>query len=286
MLSPSGKLIGDFTVSCLDEDSFFLIASFSAQAYHMRWFVQHLPETGVNLRNVSTERVGFQIAGPDARRLLASAVMADVSNTALPFLAVDQFDIGVCRAHIQRISYTGDLGYEIYVDQKDQVALYEALSQAGTDFQMKPFGMRAMMSLRLEKSFCAWMREYRPDYMPTEVGLERFVDYDKTREFIGKTSVLRERETDPKRRLCTFLVDANDADVHGDEPIWLGDEVVGFATSGGFAHYVCQSLALGFLPVSLIAEDREVEIEILGDRRKAVVKRKPLFDPQGIRMRT
>ena len=286
MLSPSGKLIGDFTVSCLDEDSFFLIASFSAQAYHMRWFIQHLPETGVNLRNVSTERVGFQIAGPDARKLLASAVMTDVSNTALPFLAVDQFDIGACRAHIQRISYTGDLGYEIYVDQKDQVALYEALSQAGTDFQMKPFGMRAMMSLRLEKSFGAWMREYRPDYMPTEVGLERFVDYDKTREFIGKTSVLRERETDPKRRLCTFLVDANDADVHGDEPIWLGDEVVGFATSGGFAHYVGESLALGFLPVSLIAEDREVEIEILGDRRKAVVKRKPLFDPQGIRMRT
>ena len=286
MLSPSGKLIGDFTVSCLDEDSFFLIASFSAQAYHMRWLVQHLPETGVNLRNVSAERVGFQIAGPDARKLLASAVMTDVSNTALPFLAVDQFDVGVCRAHIQRISYTGDLGYEIYVDQKDQVALYEALSQAGTDFQMKPFGMRAMMSLRLEKSFGAWMREYRPDYMPTEVGLERFVDYDKTREFIGKTSVLRERETDPKRRLCTFLVDANDADVHGDEPIWLGDEVVGFATSGGFAHYVGESLALGFLPVSLIAEDREVEIEILGDRRKAVVKRKPLFDPQGIRMRT
>jgi dimethylglycine dehydrogenase len=286
MLSPSGKVIGDFTVSCLAENLFFLVASFSAQAYHMRWFIQNLPKTGVSVRNVSTEWVGFQIAGPDSRRLLASVVMRDVSNTAFPFLAVDQFDIGICRAHIQRISYTGDLGYEIYVDQNDQIALYEVLREAGTDFQLKPFGMRAMNSLRLEKSFGAWMREYRPDYMPVEVGLDPFIEYEKTVEFIGKTSALQEREDGVTRRLCTFVVNANDADVHGDEPIWVGDNVAGFATSGGFSHYIGESVALGFLPVPLITEGREVEIEILGDRRKAILKQEPLFDPQGMRMRS
>ena len=111
-------------------------------------------------------------------------------------------------------------------------------------------------------------------------------EYEKTVEFIGKTSALQEKETGVTRRLCTFVVNANDADVHGDEPIWVGDNVVGFATSGGFAHYIGESVALGFLPVPLIAEGCEVEIEILGDRRKATLKQEPLFDAQGMRMRS
>jgi dimethylglycine dehydrogenase len=251
----------------------------------MRWFLQHLPMSGVTLRNISNTCIGFQIAGPRAQDLLASVVLADVSTAALPFMAVTELDIGLCRAQVQRISFSGELGYEIYVNRDNQISLYEELTRAGKAFGLKPFGMRAMMSLRLEKSFGAWMREFKPDYMPVETGLDRFVSYDKSTDFIGKAAVVKEKMEGASRKLCTFVVDAADADVHGDEPIWVGEEVVGFVTSGGYAHYSGLSVAIGFLPVALITQDREVEIEILGERRKARMITEPLFDPKGERIR-
>ncbi len=130
-------------------------------------------------------------------------------------------DVGLCRALVQRVSYTGDLGYEIYVPAEDQFSLYETLTAAGDEFGLKPFGMRAMMSLRLEKSFGSWLREFKPDYTPVETGLDRFVAYNKPADFIGKAAALKEKAEGVKRRLSTFVVDAKDADVWGDEPIWL-----------------------------------------------------------------
>ena len=185
MLSPKGRLIGDFTMARLGPERFQLTASYAAQAFHMRWFEAHLPPYGVGVRNVSLERIGFQIAGPRARDVLAAAAPgSDVSNEALRFLDAREMEVGLVPALVCRISYTGDLGYEIYVDARHQVALYRALAAAGAGHGMRPFGMRAMMSLRLEKSFGAWMREYRPDYTPAETGLDRFVDLRK-RDFIA-----------------------------------------------------------------------------------------------------
>ncbi len=149
---------------------------------------------------------------------------------------------------------------------------------------MTPFGMRAMMSLRLEKSFGSWMREYRPDYTPAETGLDRFVSLKKN-DFIGRDAAMRERDTPPARHLTTFLVDADDADVVAYEPIFDGDDVVGFCTSGGYAHHAAKSVAIGFLPVERIADGAEFHIEILGKRRRAVVHTTPLFDPDALRMR-
>ncbi|MCY4453134.1 MAG: FAD-dependent oxidoreductase [Immundisolibacterales bacterium] len=291
MLSPTGRLVGDFTVARIAPERFQLTASYAAQAFHMRWFEAHLPAAGggggggVSLRNVSLERIGFQIAGPRARDVLAAATSDDVSNRALRFLDVREMEVGLVPAVVCRISYTGDLGYEIYVDPVHQVGLYQALAAAGDGHGMKPFGMRAMMSLRLEKSFGAWMREYRPEYTPAETGLDRFVDLRKN-EFIGRDAATRERDSPPGRRLCTFVVDARDADVWADEPIFAGDEVVGFVTSGGYAHWSEQSIALGFVPVELM-EDGGVEftIEILGERRAARLVHEPILDPRGERMR-
>ena len=291
MLSPTGRLVGDFTVARIAPERFQLTASYAAQAFHMRWFEAHLPAAGgggggVSLRNVSLERIGFQIAGPRARDVLAAATSADVSNRALRFLDVREMEVGLVPAVVCRISYTGDLGYEIYVDPVHQVGLYQALAAAGDGHGMKPFGMRAMMSLRLEKSFGAWMREYRPEYTPAETGLDRFVDLRKN-EFIGRDAAMRERDAPPGRRLCTFVVDARDADVWADEPIFAGDEVVGFVTSGGYAHWSERSIALGFVPVELM-EDGGVEftIEILGERRAARLVHEPILDPRGERMRS
>ncbi len=284
MLSEKGRLIGDFTITRRGPQEFQLTASYGARAYHMRWFDAHMGP-GVSLRDVSLERLGFQIAGPRARDLLARAARGDVSTAALPFMAARAYDIGLSRAWVQRVSYTGDLGYEIYVPAAEQTALYHVLAGAGADLGLRPFGMRAMMSLRLEKGFGSWMREFRPDYMPAETGLDRFVAYGKTADFIGKAAALAERDAGPKRRLCTFAVDAADADVWGDEPIWLDGEIAGFCTSGGYAHHAGVSVAIGFLPAHAIAEGRAAEIEILGERRPARVFTRPLFDPEGVRMR-
>ncbi|WP_350334450.1 GcvT family protein [Coralliovum pocilloporae] len=285
MLSPKGKLIGDFTISRLSDDVFQLTASYGAQAFHMRWFERHLPETGVSIRNISLERIGFQIAGPRARDLLARVARGDVSNEAFPFLSVRQMDVGLSSAIIQRVSYTGDLGYEIYVPADEQIALHDLLAEAGRDLGLRPFGMRAMMSLRLEKGFGSWMREFRPEYKPAETGMDRFMAYEKPADYIGKAAALSERDEGPRRRLCTFIVDASDADVVADEPIFDGEDVVGFVTSGGYAHYAQKSVAIGFLPVDMIEEGRTVDIEILGERRRAVLYTKPLFDPDAERMR-
>jgi len=232
MLSPKGRLIGDFTVSRLADDRFQLTASFSAQAYHMRWFQRHTPADGsVRIRNVSTERIGFQIAGPNARKLLARVTTADLSREAFPFLSVRTLDVGNCEALVQRVTYTGDLGYEIFVPAAKELALYYTLAEAGRDLGLRPFGMRAMMSLRLEKSFGSWLREFKPDYTPQETGLDRFMAYNKPADFIGKAAAAADKAKGPSRRLCTFVVEADDADVCGDEPIWHGGKVVGFVTS-------------------------------------------------------
>lgn len=285
MLSPKGRIIGDFTVAQLAPNLFQVTASFGAQAYHMRWFEGHLPGSGVSLRNVSKQRIGFQIAGPKAQELLGRVTRADVSTAALPFLAVREIDIGQCRAIVQRVSYTGDRGYEIYVPWHHQLALYDLLTDAGKDLGLRPFGMRAMMSLRLDKSFGSWMREFKPDYTPLETGLDRFVAYDKDAEFIGKAAALVEREQGVSRKLCSFTVDATDADAVAWEPIWHAGVVVGYVTSGGYSHYAEKSIAFGFLPTEMATEGRAVEIEILGEMVPARLYSEPLFDPDNSYLR-
>ena len=161
--------------------------------------------------------------------------------------------------------------------------LYKTLTDAGADLGLRPFGMRAMMSLRLEKSFGAWLREYKPDYTPAETGLDRFVSFKKA-DFIGRDAALAERETPPSRRLVTLVIDAYDADPVADEPVWHGDSVIGFVTSGGYAHYVQESVAMAMIPREL-DQDAALTIEILGERRPARLVRGPLFDPRGVRMR-
>jgi dimethylglycine dehydrogenase len=286
MLSRNGKIIGDWTIARTNEQTFRLTGSYSAQAFHMRWLEQHLPDDGsVTIENVSLDIVGFQIAGPKARDLLSRVARGDVSKEAFPFMAGRFMEVGLSDAYIQRVTYTGDLGYEIYVPIRQQAALFETLMQAGKDLGLRPFGMRAMMSLRLEKSFGSWLREFKPDYMPVETGLDRFVSYNKPVDFIGKEAAAKEKAEGPTRRLCTFVVDADDADVWGDEPIWVDDEVVGFVTSGGYAHHVQKSVAIGFLPVGLIEDGRKVQIEILGEMRNATMISEALFDPKAERMR-
>jgi len=282
MLSEKGMIIGDFTVSCLSEREFQLTASYGAQDMHMRWFDAHLAGD-VQVENLSDRRTGFQIAGPKARDLLAAVTTADVSAEAFRFMDVKRLTVGLSDAIVQRVSYTGDLGYEIFVDAMEQRALWTALWDKGQAFGIKPFGMRAMMSMRLDRFFGSWMREFSPDYTAAETGLDRFIQFKKTTDFIGRARAEADRFTPPARKLAYFVVDADNADVVAYEPIWLDGAVAGFCTSGGYSHWTGQSVAMGFLPADRIADGLAVEIEILGEMRAARVVPGPLWDDPRMR---
>ncbi|KPP87636.1 MAG: dimethylglycine dehydrogenase [Rhodobacteraceae bacterium HLUCCO07] len=282
MLSPKGRLIGDFTVSCLSDAAFQLTASYGSQAYHMRWFEQNEAE-GVQVENISDRLNGFQIAGPNAREVLQSLVSEDVSD--MRFMDLRHMTLGMVDCLVQRVSYTGDLGFEIYCDPMAQRSLWATLWEAGQPLGMKPFGMRAMMSLRLDKFFGAWLREFSPDYTPGETGLDRFIQWSKPVDFIGKEAAKAERAAGSERKLVAFEVEAGDADVNAYEPIWIEGAVKGFCTSGGYSHHAGKSVALGLIPREVAADGLEAEIEILGEMRKARLIETPLFDADGARMR-
>lgn len=284
MLNEQGRLIGDFTVARLEDDSFRLFGSGTAETYHMRWFQAHLPEGGVTVKPLGTDLVGLQIAGPKARDLLARLTDQDVSNEAFRFMAMRAMDIGGIPALVGRISFTGDLGFEMWVAGGDLRGLYDLLTAEGADLGLRPFGGRALNSLRLEKSWGTWAREYRPIYTPWEAGLDRFVASDKP-DFIGRDALLKARDAGPERRLVTLVVDADDADVVGDEPIYQGDAVIGWVTSGGYAHHVGRSVAMGYIEAGAVDPGAEYGVEIIGDIRKARLQTEPLFDPAAGRMR-
>jgi len=284
MLNERGKLIGDFTLCRLAAERVFLICTYAAEEYYRRWFERHAPPPGVTVRPCAMQYVGLSVAGPRSRALLQSLTREDLSSAAFPFLSFRSLDVGMIPALVGRISFTGDLGYEIWVSTEYQRALYDLLMGAGAEQGLKLFGGRALNTLRIEKSFGTWAREYRPIYGPYEAGLGRFVDLKKG-EFVGRAAALEERDSGGALRLVTFTVDASDADASGDEPVWHDGKVVGWVTSGAYGHSVRQSLALAYVPAALAGETSGFEIEIIGERRKALRQSAAVFDPEGSRMR-
>jgi dimethylglycine dehydrogenase len=284
MLNERGKLIGDFTLCRVSAQRVFLICTYAAEVYYRRWFERHAPPPGVLVRPCAMEYVGLSVAGPQSRALLQTLVREDLASDAFPFLSFRQMDVGMVPALVGRISFTGELGFEIWVTSEYQRALYERLREAGRALDLKLFGGRALNTLRIEKSFGTWAREYRPIYGPYEAGLGRFVDLKKG-DFIGRAAALEERASGGRLRLVSFSVDAADADAAGDEPIWHDGRVVGWVTSGAYGHSVGRSLALGYIPASLASAQDGFEIEIIGERRKARRESGAFVDPDGKRMR-
>jgi dimethylglycine dehydrogenase len=186
---------------------------------------------------------------------------------------------------VGRVSYTGDLGYEIWMKPQYQRYLYDLILDAGKEFGIRLFGLRALNALRLEKSYGSWSREYRPLYSPLEARLDRFVALDKATDFIGKAAARSERESGGTLRLCTFILEAKDADVIGDEPISLDGVVRGWVTSGGYAHAAGVSVAVGYVPKDVADVTEGWSVELLGEMLPARLQRMPLFDPSGAKMR-
>jgi len=291
MLNEQGKIIGDFTIANATGNSgaprYMMWGSSQAQLYHMRWFEQHLPDDGsVAIHNIDLGLLGLSIAGPNATKVLEKLTDEDVSNETFRFMDFREHPIGSVPAMINRISYTGDLGYEIWVKPEYQRKLFSAILEAGAEFAIRPFGMRALLAMRLEKHFGTWFREFRPIYSPFEAGLDRFVSRKKN-TFIGREAAFATKGNPSLTRICLNVTGATDADCLGDEPIWMNGEVIGWTTSGGYGHFVEQSLATGYIPTKKLADARTngVEIELIGEKRKAEIQDDPPFDPEGMRMR-
>lgn len=287
MLKQDGRVIGDFTLANLGDGAFFIAGSGIAEDYHMRWFEQHLPADGsVVITAHGADRVGLSIAGPNARKVLAAVTDADVSAAAFRFMDIRRLDIAMAPALVGRVSFTGDLGYEIWMAPACQRHIYTALMDAGKQYNIRLFGSRALNALRLEKNFGGWAREYRPIYGADECGLGRFVALTKEADFIGKAAAAAMRaEGGGPRRLRSFVVEAVDADVIGDEPIWHNGAVRGWVTSGGYAHASGVSVAMGYVPAEIADQDSGWEIELLGSRLPARLQPQPLFDANGSSMR-
>ncbi len=286
MLNERGRLIGDFTLCRLAEDRFFLIGTYAAEEFYQRWFEQHMGSFAgrVLVRACAMEYTGLSVAGPNSRELLQSLVDTDLATPAFPFMSFAQMDVGLVPALVGRVSFTGELGYEMWVTSDYQRTLYDTLLAAGKDLGVRPIGGRALNSMRLEKSFGSWAREFRPIYGAFEAGLGRFVDL-KRGGFIGAAAAAAEQASGGERKLITLEVTATDADAIGDEPIWHNGEVVGWVTSGGYGHRTGKSIALGYVNNAVAAQTTGFEVELIGVRCAAVRLASPAFDPQGLRMR-
>ena len=285
MLAPSGRLMGDLTVMRLGDDRFWLMGSYYLQSWHMRWFHDHLPGNGVNIRNLCYEMGGISIAGPRSRDLLQQILSTDISNSEFPFLRCSEFDLNGIRAVIGRVSVTGELGYEINVPVDDMKSLYSRLCEAGEDNNMDLFGFRAMNSLRLEKGFGAWSKEYTCAYTPDMAGLDRFVDFSKP-DFIGRDAALKDRDSGSAQKLVLLGIESVDADVTEFEPVWQGDRRVGFITSGGYGHWVNSSLGMAYVDREVIEQPDDISVDVVGQRVAAKLLIDVPYNPTGSAMRS
>ena len=287
LLNNNGKLIGDMTVAKMDSERFMIFSSGIAEEYHLRWFEAHKGDAKAKMRSLRSEMVGLSIAGPKSRELLERITDADVSAEAFTFLDVREMDLGMAPALVNRVTFTGDLGYEFWIKQDYQRYLFNLLMETGEDLGIRLFGGRAMNSMRLEKSFGSWMRDYRPSYTPLEAAMNRFVGFKKN-AFIGRDAVMAERDAGPKRKLITLVVDVNPddpVDPAGDEAVMIGDTCVGWVTSGGYCHHSAKTVALAMVNSDVAANDDGFHVEIVGEMRPAVRSAGPIWDPKAERMR-
>ena len=287
LIGKRGGIAGDFTVTRMAEDEFWIIGSGMAERYHSRFFNDVPRPDGVTFESKTLAYCGFNVAGPKSRDLLSRLTNASLATADFPFMASAWVDIADIRCLALRVSFTGDLGWELHCETKDQAALYAALLREGAPLGARPVGSRALMSLRVEKGYGSWSREYSPEYWPQEVGLDRLCKLDK--DFLNK-SALMDVISKPAREKLVILhiheqdVTASNADATGGEPIFMDGKGIGRVTSGTYGYTVGKSLALGYVKGDP-APGSDVQVMILGKAHRATILPEAPFDPAGARLR-
>ncbi len=284
LIGRRGGIAGDFTVTRLAPDEFWVIGSGMAERYHQRFFRQVPLPVGTTFDSLTDAICGFNVAGPRARDVLARLTNADLSNAAFPFFRSARITVAGVDCVAIRVSFTGDLGWELHCQAADQVALYQALLDAGRSFGAGPVGGRALMSLRVEKGYGSWGRDYSPEYWPQECGLDGLIRRDK--DFLNKDAWLAIADKPPRERMVLLAVAATQADATGGEPVFLPDGTpAGQVSSGAYGHGVDQSLAIAYLRADLAVPGQRVSVAVLGGNTPAEVLAQPPFDPAGTRLR-
>lgn len=284
MCRASGGIECDVTVTRLAEDRFYLVSAAATDLHDHAWIEAHLPADGsVKLENVGSRYGVLTLAGPRSRELLEQLTDDDLSRDAFPFFHAREIQLGTATVLALRLSYVGELGYELHHRLELQGILYDELREAGEPYGLTDFGYRALDSLRLEKAYRLWGADMSTEYTPLEAGLERFVRFDKG-DFVGRDVLLRQRDQGVRRRLACLAVETADADAHGYEPIFADDGAVGYVASGGYGHFVEKSIAFAYLPVDHAVPGTTLAVELLGERCPATVVHAPLYDPENVRL--
>jgi dimethylglycine dehydrogenase len=286
MCTPSGGIECDVTVTRLAEDRFYVVSAAATENHDLAWIESHLPDDGsVRLDNLSSSWGVLTLAGPKSRELLQSVTDTDISRASFPFFRAQELHVGMAPALALRVSYVGELGFELHHRVEYQRHVYDRLLEAGEEFGLVDFGYRALDSMRLEKAYRLWGPDMSADFSPLEAGMERFVRFDNG-DFIGRDALLRQQEAGLTRSLSCLALDAGEIDAHGYEPVRAGGAVIGAVTSGGYGHALDTSIALAYLPPDYTEPGTEVTVDILGERRPARVVEQPLYDPAHERLRS
>jgi dimethylglycine dehydrogenase len=284
MLDKNGAFKSDMTITKIKDGEYFCVTASVGKRHDQHWMLLNLPDDGSVQMEDLTYRLGcFVIVGPESRNLLEKVVYGDISNEAMPFSTSTEIYVGRIKCRVNRMNYVGELGYEIFHPIDSQIAVFKTLMEAGAEFELKMFGMHAMDSMRLEKGYLAWKSEMNVHHTPLETSLAWTVKWDK--DFIGKAALEKVKAKGVKQQLVCMVVEADDADPWGYNPIFNGDDQVGMTSSGGYGHRVGKSIAFGYVPPGLTDPGTKLEVEILGEKRPAEVVAAPIYDPTNEKMK-
>lgn len=285
-LTEKGRIESEYTVTRLGGERFFLLSAAAAENRNTDQLRQALrPGERVAVENITEDWGSLVLAGPRSRELLGKLTEEDLSSAAFPWLTGKEMEVAGSPVRALRINYVGELGWELHIPVKHLEAVYDAVWEAGREFEIANFGMYALSSLGKEKAYYAWGVELSSEITMIEAGMERFVDFDKG-DFVGREALLRRREEKLEWRIAYVEVDAEDADVHGGEPAYDGERLIGVTTSGAYGHYVQKSLAFVYVPPEYASPGTAFDVEILGVRRRARVLAEAAYDPGNSRLRS
>ncbi len=283
-LTELGGIESETTITCLGPGHYYLNSAIVAQQHDQDWLRWHaLPGEDVTVTDVTDHTGLLAVAGPKSRDLLAKLTGADLGNGAFRWLTAREIDVVGVPVRALRVSYVGELGWELHHPLDRTAELYAAIEEAGDGLGLVDFGSYAMNVMRVEKAYKAWGVELTTEITPIEARIERFVDF--TKDFIGKGATLARRDGDLAWVLVYCEVDAADADCRGNEPVWHGDRMIGLTTSGAWGHTVGKSLAFAYVAPEFEAPGSTFDVQILGERRPATVLADAAHDPANLRLR-
>jgi len=285
MLAADGRLKGDLTLINWGDGTYWIMGSYYLRQWHKRWFDRQAMQ-GVSLRDVTEAYSGFLLTGPKAREVLGQLTYQDIGPESFKFAHCKELDVDMIRAKVARVSIAGELGYEINCTVSEHISLRESLLAAGAGVDLRDVGFYAMNSLRLEKSFGIWSREFTAGYTACMTGMDRFVAANKG-DFIGRDAFVKEKEGNgPETVVATLEVHSEDADASGFEPVWQNGKKVGFVTSGGYGHSIGKSLAMALIDREVAVPGTDLTAHIVGVEKPVQVIAPSPYDPSGSAMRS